>query len=696
MTKLMFHTTVAMLLASAMAFSQILSNGTGGGDWNTGTTWVGGNIPTSTDDVVIQAGDNVTLAAAGSCSNLSMVAGSTITLSGAAIPGSTWSLDPASTVVYATTTTVQSAVTYGNLVYSSVNGGPNGNLTVMGDLTVTTATLRGISATSGSFTHTVHGDVVIGPGGSARISCVNSSSATTATCTWNFLGNVSLTGNSSGNRLILFESAGPHTTTATVNITGNVTLGAGSVIHGRSSTTANVNSCVGTVNIAGDIISSGSINTSSGGTGSDIVIRLNGTTPQTYTGTLPINYPAGQTCTVVIDNPAGVTLANAASVNTNDALTLSTGKLTTTSTNLLTVSATGTIGGGNASSFVDGPLAIAVASTSPTTLTFPVGKGTAYRPVALTLTHDAATTTTYTAEVFNTEATSRNLGALTRVSHVRYYAIAQSAGANVTDGSIELSYASDEPVDNTATLRIAKDDGAGNWVDLGGTGTAPTTGSITSTTSFTTFGDFVLASADANNPLPITLASFAATRLEEQRVRVAWETLSEINNFGFEVQRSASLAGDFSTVSPFIPGAGTTNDPHSYTFVDESALAGASWYRLKQTDLDGTVHYTDPVGVDLPTSVTDVAPSVFALEQNYPNPFNPATEIRFSVEATGRATLDVYDALGQHVATLFDAVAEAGHFTTVRFNASHLATGMYYYRLVSGNRSEVRKLLLMK
>jgi hypothetical protein len=89
-------------------------------------------------------------------------------------------------------------------------------------------------------------------------------------------------------------------------------------------------------------------------------------------------------------------------------------------------------------------------------------------------------------------------------------------------------------------------------------------------------------------------------------------------------------------------------------------------------------------------------PKQFVLLQNYPNPFNPSTEIKFSVEATDRATLEVFNTLGQKVATLFDDVAEAGRYYRVRFSGENLSSGVYFYRLQSGTKSELKRLLLLK
>jgi hypothetical protein len=82
--------------------------------------------------------------------------------------------------------------------------------------------------------------------------------------------------------------------------------------------------------------------------------------------------------------------------------------------------------------------------------------------------------------------------------------------------------------------------------------------------------------------------------------------------------------------------------------------------------------------------------------QNYPNPVNPETEIKFSVRQAGRATLKMYNVLGQQVAVLFDDVAEAGRFYRVRLNAATLASGVYFYKLQAGASSEMRKLLIIR
>ncbi len=91
----------------------------------------------------------------------------------------------------------------------------------------------------------------------------------------------------------------------------------------------------------------------------------------------------------------------------------------------------------------------------------------------------------------------------------------------------------------------------------------------------------------------------------------------------------------------------------------------------------------------------ETSPNSYELNQNYPNPFNPSTNITYSIPESGDVTLEVFNIQGQRVATLVNGRQSAGsHMAT--FDASNLASGVYTYRLVSGNYVEVRKMLLIK
>jgi hypothetical protein len=203
-----------------------------------------------------------------------------------------------------------------------------------------------------------------------------------------------------------------------------------------------------------------------------------------------------------------------------------------------------------------------------------------------------------------------------------------------------------------------------------------------------------------NLVLPITLASFkGSVNAGSGGVVLEWKTASEVDNYGYTVQRKGGSEKDFGDLpNAFIAGKGTTLDPQSYSFVDNSITGAGSYsYRLKQQDLSGAVHYTQSVLVVVSlTDVVEAAPRVFLLTQNYPNPFNPSTRVKFSVESTEHAVVKVYNTLGAEVATLFDGTAEAGHYYVATFDASKCASGIYFYRLTTEKKTDVKRMMLVK
>lgn len=96
-----------------------------------------------------------------------------------------------------------------------------------------------------------------------------------------------------------------------------------------------------------------------------------------------------------------------------------------------------------------------------------------------------------------------------------------------------------------------------------------------------------------------------------------------------------------------------------------------------------------------PYAIDNQTPAEFGLSQNHPNPFNPVTEISYSLPSGGQVTLEVYNILGQQVAVLVDGYQSAGHHS-VQWDASRQSSGVYFYRLNTGNQISTRKMLLMK
>ncbi len=186
--------------------------------------------------------------------------------------------------------------------------------------------------------------------------------------------------------------------------------------------------------------------------------------------------------------------------------------------------------------------------------------------------------------------------------------------------------------------------------------------------------------------VPVELTSFTAAA-NESDVTLNWSTATEINNQGFEIQKRTG-DGEFEKIG-FVPGHGTTTDIQSYSYADSKVASGNYTYRLKQMDFDGSFEYSSEV------TVVVTVPLEFVLEQNYPNPFNPSTVIKYSIPENGFVTLDVYNLLGEKVASLVNGVQDAGRYE-ISFDASKLASGIYVYSLKSGSFNSDKKMLLMK
>ncbi|MGB8294403.1 MAG: T9SS type A sorting domain-containing protein, partial [Polyangia bacterium] len=88
-------------------------------------------------------------------------------------------------------------------------------------------------------------------------------------------------------------------------------------------------------------------------------------------------------------------------------------------------------------------------------------------------------------------------------------------------------------------------------------------------------------------------------------------------------------------------------------------------------------------------------PTSYALDQNYPNPFNPSTTINYQIPKDGLVTLKIYDALGREVKTLLDEYKSTGKYS-VQFDASHLASGVYFYSIHASDFVDVKKMMLIK
>ncbi|MDZ7625637.1 MAG: M28 family peptidase [Ignavibacteriaceae bacterium] len=195
--------------------------------------------------------------------------------------------------------------------------------------------------------------------------------------------------------------------------------------------------------------------------------------------------------------------------------------------------------------------------------------------------------------------------------------------------------------------------------------------------------------ADLTDIVPVELLAFTAS-VRNSEIELLWSTATELNNMGFEIERSIDNQDNFITVG-FVDGKGSSSEINYYSFTDHPQVSGVNqlYYRLKQVDFDGTFSYSDVVNVSY-----DV-PAEFVLSQNYPNPFNPSTRINYFVPQESFVSVKVYDFLGREVMTLVNETRAVGSYEIV-FDASNLPSGTYFYTMIAGNFSATKKMILIK
>jgi hypothetical protein len=199
-------------------------------------------------------------------------------------------------------------------------------------------------------------------------------------------------------------------------------------------------------------------------------------------------------------------------------------------------------------------------------------------------------------------------------------------------------------------------------------------------------GNFSIPRITADDPVPVELTNFSAS-VSGNNVVLQWITATELNNYGFEVERR-NVNSNYETIG-YVAGSGTTTEPRSYIYTDAKVPDDKYVYRLKQIDFNGGFNFSFEIEAEVN------APAEYALEQNYPNPFNPSTTINYSIAEAGLVKISVYNLLGQEVALIINEFKEAG-LHTVTFNAATLPSGAYFYRIETPQFKQIKKMLLAK
>ena len=189
--------------------------------------------------------------------------------------------------------------------------------------------------------------------------------------------------------------------------------------------------------------------------------------------------------------------------------------------------------------------------------------------------------------------------------------------------------------------------------------------------------------AASQEALPVELAEFEAQLTGDESVQLQWETISETDNAGFEIQRreasvetsrrDVSTGESWQTIAN-VDGAGTTDEPQSYRFDDTDLpyAADSLTYRLRQIDTDGTESFSDEVVVERQPTEAELLPT-------YPNPTSSQATVRFAVPESQHVRIHLYDMLGRRVQTVTDQELEGRHEQAI--DVSRLASGTYFLRM---------------
>ncbi|MCB0480792.1 MAG: T9SS type A sorting domain-containing protein [Flavobacteriales bacterium] len=386
------------------------------------------------------------------------------------------------------------------------------------------------------------------------------------------------------------------------------------------------------------------------------------------------------------NSSADITLNMPISVSTT--MTFTSGNLVTTSTNLLYINDEATVSGASDNSHVDGP----VEKIGNNAFEFPVGDGTSYRPISMSAPNSNASRFraqyTYT-DPGATYGTSLS-GSIDHISTREFWNLDRiNPPGNVT---VTIGWNPNSGgVDDLNELTVARWDGS-TWQDQGNGGTSgnTTAGTVQTAGAVSSFSPFTLASTTVNNPLPVELLSFAATFNEEtQNVDLEWVTSSEVNNDFFLVEKTNDLK-EFEEVVR-VEGQGTTNEKTEYREKDQNPSHGITYYRLSQTDLDGSITY-----FDLQKIVNDPQKNISDSEiELFPNPNNGKNiSIKIPSGNPENINITITDFLGKAYLSEYSVFNQDGHSIISIEMSQKLPPGSYMISLNLGNEVYTYKLIV--
>jgi hypothetical protein len=357
----------------------------------------------------------------------------------------------------------------------------------------------------------------------------------------------------------------------------------------------------------------------------------------TGTGASMISGAAGVVTLGDMDqNKTGSTTTLSVPVIVASELTMIDGIINTTATNLLTLNDDATSSSGTSTSYISGPMK----KIGDDAFVFPLGKGGYFARIGISA--PASITAAFQAEYFASSysVTSSVTAPIDHVSLGEYWILNRTAGADNVTATLFWENGTRSGINDLTDIVVAHFDGT-NWTDetqSGGTTGSASAGTVTSQT-ITSFSPFTFGSKTHGggvNPLPVVLLNFSAEP-DQDIVNVTWSTASEENSDYFFVERSAD--GINFNETGRVKAAGNSSSVKEYSLTDNTPLEGMSYYRLKQTDLNGQFTYSNMVKVNINANREEMI--------IYPNPAADKFNIQLTKNMKDEILVVVADIFGE-------------------------------------------------
>ncbi len=215
-----------------------------------------------------------------------------------------------------------------------------------------------------------------------------------------------------------------------------------------------------------------------------------------------------------------------------------------------------------------------------------------------------------------------------------------------------------------------------NWIDLSNDVPTGFSGfsAITDIIGYAGGSIGLILRYDDTTYIPVKLISFEG-RTQNNKIILTWQTASELNNKGFEIEKSFDKENWFTL--GFVEGGGTTTNLNYYSFTDNEIPSEIQYYRLKQLDFNGSFEYSKVIEVNSDLTITS-----YQLFQNYPNPFNLLTIINYQVPVKSQINISIYDIKGEKILELVNEEKEKGLYKTALENVK-LPSGIYFVRMIT-------------